>query len=98
MSETPADSSGGVWLPDGTGTVCGGPVGGDAQVGESFSVRFRRADQPSAMITRTAYPASGGRSCQGGFLVRIQTEWLVCRDVADPGGTELWSECVDDDE
>lgn len=97
MSETCADDSSGEWLPDGTDTMCGGPVGGDAQVGESFSIRFRRADQPCAMITRTAYPASGTSSCQEGFFVRVQTEWLVCRDPADPGGTEIWSDCLDDD-
>jgi len=98
MSDPRPDDVGGEWLPDGTGIHCSGQTGGDAQVGESFSVRFRRSDRPGAIITRTAYPVHVAGSCRGQFLVRLQTEWLVCNDPADPGGTEVWSDNAYDDE
>lgn len=97
MNDAQLDPSGGQWLPDGTGVVPSGQVGGDDQVGESFSVRFSRADRPGALITRSAYPVTAVAGCEGQFLVRVMTEWLVCSDPADPGGTELWSEQVDHD-
>src|ERR1700730_2410754 len=97
MSDTRPDGSGSQWLPDGTGIARGGQVGGDDQVGESFSVRFRRADRPGAMITRTAYPVNVATDCGGQCFVRVETEWLVCSDPENPGGTELWSDHVNDD-
>jgi len=85
------------WTADGTGVQPGGDAGGDIQAGQSYSVRYRRADRPWAMITRTAYPARvPDRS--GVFVVRVETEWLVSTDPLDPGRTETWSECVHDDE
>jgi hypothetical protein len=85
------------WAADGTDVEPGGDAGGDIQVGESCRVRYRRADRPCAMITRTAYPAEVP-SQPGMFFVQVETEWLVSVDPFDPGGTETWSEYAYDDE
>ena len=87
-----------MWQADGTGVQPGGDIGGDIQAGDSYSVRYRRADLPGSMITWTAYPVEYD-NCPGEFVVQTQTEWLVCEDPSDPGGTEIWSEvsCKDDD-
>jgi hypothetical protein len=98
MSESRPRGPGSEWLPDGTAIACDDQVGGDDQVGESYSVRFRRADLPGAIITRTAYPVNVGGDCEGQFLVRVETVWLVCRDPDDPGGTEVWSDRRVEDE
>ena len=85
------------WEPDGTGVQVGGHAGGDRQVGESYSVRYRRADLPCAFITRTAYPAEiSGQP--GRFRVEVETEWLTCKNPLDPGGSETWSDVRFDDE
>lgn len=96
-SSDPSQDKPGSWDDDGTGVRPGGDVGGDVQAGESYSVRYRRPDRPYAMITRTAYPAEAAEQ-QGMFFVQVQTEWLVCSDPLDPGGTEVWSESTTDDE
>ena len=80
----------GTWQPDGSGVRMGGDRGGDFQAGDSFSVRYVRPDLPGALITRTVYPVYG--ACPGEFAVQIETEWLLCTDPADPGGTEVWSD------
>jgi hypothetical protein len=85
------------WAIDVTGVQPGGDVGGDSQAGESYSVRYRRADRQRAMITRTTYPA-GVPDQPDAFFVQIETEWLVSADPLDPGGTETWSEYAYDDE
>lgn len=85
------------WAADGAGVQPADDAGGDSQAGESYSVRYRRADRPCAMITRTAYPASApGRPSV--FFVQVETEWLVSTDPLDPGGTETWSDYAYDDE
>lgn len=86
------------WLPDSTGIAHDDPLADDEQVGESYSVRFRRADRPGAIITRTAYPVNVGGDVKGPFLVRVETVWLVCRDPKDPGGTEVSSDRRFEDE
>lgn len=86
------------WLPDDTGIRRDDPLGDDEQVGESYSVRFRRADLPGAIITQTAYPVNVGGDSKGPFAVRVETVWLVCRDPKDPGGTEISSDCRPEDE
>jgi hypothetical protein len=85
------------WLPDEMGVMRGGEAGGDDQVGEPFSVRFHRADRLGAMITRTAYVMKVRGDLERPFLVRVETEWLVCGDPEDPGVTERWSEPHSDD-
>lgn len=79
------------WLPDATGISRNDQVGDDQQAGESYSIRFRRADLPNAIIMQTAYPVNVGDDCKGPFLVRVETSWLICRDPNDPGGTEVSS-------
>jgi hypothetical protein len=79
------------WLPDGTGVLRDCEDGDDYQSGASYSVRFRRADVPGAIITQTAYPVNVGDGCKGPFLVRVETVWVVCRNPENPGGTEVWS-------
>ena len=81
------------WAADETGVQPGGDVGGDSQVGDSYSVRSLRSDRPGAMIIRTAYPVAADGT-PGVFFVQIQTEWMVCSDPRDPGGTEIWSDVV----
>jgi hypothetical protein len=85
----------GTWQPDGTGIRPGGDAGGDIQAGNSFSVRYVRPDLPGSLITRTAYAVE---NVPGEFTIQIQTEWLVCTDPRDPGGTEIWSDYAYDDE
>jgi hypothetical protein len=80
------------WLPDGTGIRRDDQLGDDQQVGESYSVRFRCADLPGAMIMQTAYPVSIGDDAEGPFAVRVEKVWLVCSDPNDPGGTEISSD------
>jgi len=85
------------WLPDDVGVVRGGETGGDDQVGEQLSVRFHRADRPGAMITKTAYTMNVAGDRERPFLVRTETEWLVCGDPEEPGATERWSDRHSDD-
>lgn len=68
----------------------GGNCGGDVQVGDVWDARWSRPldDGTTAMVTRSFYPAKQG--CQK-WLER-RTEYLICSDPADPGGTETWSE------
>ncbi len=75
----------------------GGDVGGDAQVGDSWCAQWRRPlpDDLWALVTRYFYPAVPylSESVEPEYM-EMQTEYLVCRDPADPGGTELNSEGV----
>ncbi|SRR6266496_3703138 len=87
----------GIWQPDGRGVQPGGHAGGDIQAGDSYSVRYVRPDLPGSLITRTAYPVEYDH-LPGEFVIQIQTEWLVCTDPRDPGGTEIWSDYAYDDE
>ena len=70
----------------------GGEPGGDYQVGDAFSVRFRHGDRPGAMITQTTYAMSIAGDRERPFLARVEIEWLVCGDPEDPGATERWSD------
>lgn len=84
------------WHPDEHGVSIGSDIGGDAQVTDSFSVRLLRDDTPGSMITVSYYGARHA-SRRRAFTVRRHTEWLVCDDPADPGGTETWSAAGEDD-
>lgn len=85
------------WHPDGTGIGSGGDdCGGDIQRGDSYSVRFARDDLPGSLLTITFYAVEYDRA-PGVFAVQRETEWLVCTDPANPGGTELWSDYHYDD-
>jgi hypothetical protein len=74
----------------GGGVLPGGDVGGDAQLDESFSVRFHHRDRPGAMVTFYYYAALDLDDLTT-LSVERQTELLACSDPADPGGTEVWS-------
>jgi hypothetical protein len=80
------------WVRDqrGGGVLPGGDVGGDTQVSESFSVRFHHRNRPGAMVTYCYYAAVDPHDPMTISLQR-QTEYLVCTDPTDPGGTEVWS-------
>lgn len=85
------------WAPDKPSVRPGGDVGGDWQVGDSYSVRYRRPDRPCAIIMRTACPVENPDR-PGVFFVRVVTEWLIGADPLDPGGTEIWSDEESEDE
>jgi recombination protein RecA len=80
------------WVRDqqGGGVLPGGDVGGDAQLDESFSVRFHHRDRPGATVTFYYYAALDLDDLAT-VSVERQTE-LACSDPADPGGTEVWSD------
>jgi hypothetical protein len=90
---TGTSDPGTAWKRDGTrgGVLPGGDVGGDAQLDESFSVRFHHRHQPGAMVTYTYYAAIDLDDLTT-ICVDRQAELLVCTDPADPGGTEVWAE------
>jgi hypothetical protein len=69
----------------------GGAVDGDAQLDESFSVRFHHRDLPGALVTYCYYAAVDLDDLTT-IYVEQQTEYLVCIDPADPGSTEVWSD------
>lgn len=84
------------WHPDGTGVENAGDVGGDIQVGPAWSVRYVNDAKPRSLITTSVYavdhnnddPERRGEE----YAWQAETEFLVCTDPADPGGTELWSD------
>ncbi len=81
------------WVRDqrGGGVLPGGDVGGDAQLDESFSVRFHHRHRPGAMVTYCYYAALDLDDLTTIYVER-QTELLVCTDAADSGSTEEWSD------
>jgi hypothetical protein len=81
------------WVRDetGGGVLPGGDIGGDAQLAESFSVRFHHRKLPGAMVTYCYYAAIDLDDLTT-ICVEQQTELLVCTDPADPGGTEIWAD------
>ncbi|MEU8272567.1 hypothetical protein AB0B89_36130, partial [Sphaerisporangium sp. NPDC049002] len=76
------------WTPDGRGVLAGGDVGGDHQSTEAFSVRYtwQRPDGLYALTTVYTYGERSGRQ----HRITTLTETMVCRDLNDPGGTEVW--------
>jgi hypothetical protein len=82
------------WVRDqrGGGVLPGGDVGGDVQPAESFSVRFHHRDHPGALVTYRYYAAIDLDDLTT-ITVERQTELLACTDPADPGSTEVWSDC-----
>lgn len=82
------------WAEHGVLFEDAGTFGGDVQVGRSYSRRFVRADMPGRLITVCAYPieAQGPGDDEKSITLEMQTELMVCRDVDDPGSTEVWSD------
>jgi len=69
--------------------------GGDAaehQISDAYDTRWyaKLTDGTYALVTRTYYIARLDRRT----FVECQNEYLICRDFADPGGTEYGSELV----
>lgn len=88
-----------VWRPDGSGVLPGGQVGGDVQVGESWSRRFRPDVEPveglHAIVEEDWFASDPDPNEPGPparFTVTCQTWACVCTDPDDPGGTEEWSD------
>jgi hypothetical protein len=81
-----------IWIRDqrGGGVLPGGDVGGDHRVSESFSVRFHHRDHPGVLVTYCYYAAADPDN-PATITVERETEYLVCTDPTDPGGTEAWS-------
>jgi hypothetical protein len=88
--EPPPADPGPTWVRDQQGVLPGGDVGGDAQLGESFSVRFWHRDHPGALVGYCYYAALDLDDLATVYVER-QTELLACTDRVDPGGTEVWS-------
>jgi hypothetical protein len=70
----------------------------DGVTSDAFDTRWARplADGTFALITRTYYLVDR----KDGRYMEEETEYLICRDLADPGGTEEHSEGIyrrDDD-
>lgn len=68
----------------------GGDCGGDIQAGDAYNARWLqpRADGGTAMVTRSYYVADNDEAT----YLECQTEYLVCSDPDDPGGTEVWAD------
>ena len=81
-----------IWVRDqrGGGVLPGGDVGGDRQASESFSVRFHHRDHPGVLVTYSYYAAVDEENLAA-ITVDRETEFMVCTDPADPGGSEVWS-------
>jgi hypothetical protein len=71
-----------------------GDVGGDIQASDAWDARWQRPlpDGMTAMVTRAFYEAREDGKPPTPWLLECQTEYLICRDPADPGGTEVWSD------
>lgn len=71
-----------------------GDTGGDVQVSEAYDARWTRdlADGMTALVSRAFYAIR--EPVTGHLAMEEQTEYLACADLADPGGTEQWSEYV----
>lgn len=93
------------WRVDDDGLLdCGGDVGGDAQATESWTFRFVQKVEPDdglhAIITEYWYGEDlnvfQGRDldedAEPQFTVGGYAEITVCRDLDDPGSTEVWSD------
>lgn len=92
------------WIEVGTISLDDGSPGGDKQIGPASSRRFQLAveDGTFAVVTVYSYATREERNVdeEGNptdepvpYLdVEEQTEFIICTDPDDPGGTEIWSE------
>lgn len=69
-----------------------GDFGGDVQAGKSYSLSFRHATLPGRLVTVTAYPVwtEGPGDEEKTLTLEMQQELMICRDLDDPGSTEVW--------
>lgn len=96
------------WVQYGDVNTDDGEYGGDIQVGKASHVRFTHTDMPGRLVTVYAYPTAPERSIETtegtkttfhGYKhdldsvgIQVQTEFMVCDDIDDPGSTERWSD------
>jgi hypothetical protein len=77
-----------------------GDCGGDVQASEAYNMRWTQPlpDGNTAVITRSFYAAVeyDDEDRTGPRHLTQQTEYLVCTDPTDPGGTEVWSDYRDE--
>lgn len=78
------------------------------QVGKASHIRFRHTDKPGRLLTVTAYPMAPEeeiKTREGSFeifhgyqfdmdrlAVEVQTEFMICEDINDPGSTQEWGD------
>jgi hypothetical protein len=76
------------------------------QVGKAAHIRFRHTDKPGRLLTMSAYPMApevevvthkdtvetfhGYKADMDKLAVEVHTEFMICDDIRDPGGTENW--------
>jgi hypothetical protein len=68
-----------IWPDDGTHS--------DEQVGNAASVRFANPELPGRLLTVYAFGEMGE---SGEIDLKTMTEFMICRDLDDPGSTEEW--------
>jgi hypothetical protein len=73
----------------------GSGIGGDDTVGGHWTVLYlpepAQTASPFARIEESYYIRHYDTNPEFPFAVESQTEYLVCTDLDDPGGTETWS-------
>jgi hypothetical protein len=76
----------------------GGDCGGDVQVSDAWDARWCKplTDGTTALVTRSFYIIDESMEGVGPFRLERRTEYLICADPADPGGTEEWSDYIDE--
>lgn len=66
------------------------------QEGKAASVRFVNSDLPGRVVTVVAYAHApqndDGEPDLSGLGIEAWHEFVVCRDIEDPGGTEEWAD------
>lgn len=84
------------WKQDG-GIFAGGQVGGDYQVSEAWSLRFRAEDDPRVVLDvhffGEAETEFAAEHHLGPYHITRMVEPIICEDAAQPpGDTEVWSD------
>lgn len=67
-------------------------AGGDEQVGRAWDRRFRHPGKPGCLMTVYLYGVKvDNDAVAAGFELGVQkqVEYMICRDIKDPGGTEV---------
>lgn len=74
-----------------------GNAGGDIQVGKAYSRRFTHTKLPGRVLDIAAYAVRGDGTdpmpdADAPLTLQWQSSMTVCRDVDEPGSTEVWSD------
>lgn len=85
------------WLELGPMINDDGQMGGDTQIGAAPSRRFIHSVLPGRVVDMSAYPIRGDGSDpmpaeDAPIHVQVQFNYVICRDLSDPGGTEMWAD------